>query len=130
MIVDTSAFMAILLKEPEADVFLAKLLDAEHIRVSAATVVELYIVAVGRSGAEAAQDVDLLLARCGAEIIPLRQDQVEIARNAILTFGKGRHRAALNFGDCFSYALTKAYMEPLLYKGSDFAHTDIVSALA
>ncbi len=131
MIVDTSAFMAILLKEPDADLFLSKILDAETSRVSAATMIELYVVAIGRAGAGGAQDVDMLLARCGSEIVPLREDQVALARTAILAFGKGRgHPAKLNFGDCFSYALAKATGEPLLYKGEDFANTDIVSALA
>jgi Uncharacterized protein conserved in bacteria len=130
MVVDTSAFMAILLNEADAHVFLATLLDAERVRVSAATVVELFTVAVGRSGTGAADDVEQLLVRCDANIIPLSTDQVEFARQAILVYGKGRHRAKLNFGDCFSYALAKAYMEPLLYKGKDFAETDIASALA
>lgn len=130
MVVDTSAFMAILLKEPDAELFLAKLLDAERIRVSAATVVELYTVAIGRGGVGAVDDVEQLLTRCDADVIPLHANQVEIARQAILVYGKGRHRAALNFGDCFSYALAKSYMEPLLYKGNDFSETDIVSALA
>lgn len=130
MVVDTFAFVAILLEEDDADVFLAKLLETDEVRVSAATVVELYLVAIGRGGAGSEEDVDLLLARCNAEIIPLLADHVGIARQAILTYGKGRHKASLNFGDCFSYALAKSRGEPLLYKGEDFANTDIVSALA
>jgi len=129
MIIDTSALMAILLREPDSARYMEKILDAEHVRISAATVVELNIVAIGHGGVGAVQEVDLLLARCGAEIVPLYADQVEYARNAILMYGKGRHPARLNLGDCFSYALAKAYMEPLLFKGNDFTHTDIVSAL-
>jgi ribonuclease VapC len=129
MIVDTSAFLAILLKEADADRFLTQLLDAERIRVSAATVVELYIVAIGRTGVGGAQDVEQMLVRFDADIIPVHTNQMEIARDAFLTFGKGRHPAKLNFGDCFSYALAKAYREPLLYKGNDFAQTDIACAL-
>ena len=128
MVVDTSALIAILWKEPEADAFLSKILETQHVRISAATAVELYIVAIGQRGVGGAEDVDDLLIRCGAEIVPLKSDQVELARNAILTYGKGRRR--LNFGDCFSYALAKATGEPLLYKGDDFAQTDVVSALA
>jgi ribonuclease VapC len=119
MVVDTSALLAILLKEA----------DAGHVRLSAATAIELNLVAISRGGAAAVQEVDLLLERCDAEIVPVHGDQVVLARNAFLTFGKGRHPAKLNFGDCFSYALAKAYMEPLLYKGSDFAQTDIDPAL-
>jgi ribonuclease VapC len=129
MVVDTSALLAILLKEADADRFLDRILDAEHVRLSAATAVELNLVAISRGGAAAVQEVDLLLERCGAEIVPVHGDQVVLARNAFLTFGKGRHPAKLNFGDCFSYALAKAYREPLLYKGSDFAQTDIDPAL-
>jgi ribonuclease VapC len=130
MIVDSSALIAILFDEPDSQQYLDALLSAQRVRISAATAVESAIVAMRRAGVEAEAELELLIVRCGADIIPVSQDQVPIAKNAFLTCGKGRHDAALNFGDCFSYALAKSYMEPLLYKGNDFAQTDIVSALA
>jgi ribonuclease VapC len=129
MVVDTSAIVAILFGEPDGEKYLDALVDAVHVRISAATAVEIGIVAISRFGAEAESKIDLLFARCGAEIVPVREDQVVTARNAFRTFGKGRHPAALNFGDCFSYALAWTVNEPLLYKGGDFAKTDIVSAV-
>jgi len=117
MVVDTSALMAILLQETDAAVYLEEITQAGEVCLSAATLVELYIVAISRSGPLAVPKVDLLLAQCNAEVIPLEGVQIELARDAFLTYGKGRSRAALNFGDCFSYALAKSRGEPLLYKG-------------
>ncbi|MDE2132995.1 MAG: type II toxin-antitoxin system VapC family toxin [Alphaproteobacteria bacterium] len=129
MVVDTSALVAILLIESDSERFLDALVDASHVRISAATAVEFSIVAIARAGVEAETKVDLLFARCGAEIVPVNEAQALMARNAFRTFGKGRHPAALNFGDCFSYALAKAANEPLLYKGEDFRKTDLRSVL-
>jgi ribonuclease VapC len=130
MIVDTSALMSILLEEPGAEKFVGALLDAGQVRISAATAFETAVVAIRRVGPEGESKVDRLFAQFGLEVVPLDWDQVLLARAGFLAFGKGRHEAALNFGDCFSYALAKASGEPLLYKGNDFAHTDIVSALS
>lgn len=129
MVVDTSAFIAILFAEPEGVAFMAAIAAAEHVRVSAASAFEVSIVAVGRSGPAIESEVDALFARCGAEIVPLNLEHLQWARHAYRIFGKGYHPARLNFGDCFSYALAKATGEPLLFKGDDFAKTDIVSAL-
>jgi ribonuclease VapC len=129
MVVDTSAIVAILFGEPDSETYLDALLDAVNVRISAATAVEIGIVAISRFGVEAENKIDLLFARCGAEIVPVREDQVISARNAFRSFGKGRHPAALNFGDCFSYALAWTVKEPLLYKGGDFAKTNITSAI-
>jgi ribonuclease VapC len=130
MVVDTSAWIAILFSEPEGADFMAKIAASENVRVSAASAFEVSIVAVGRSGPAIESEVDTLFTRCSAEIVPLTIDQVSLARQAFLNFGKGRgHPARLNFGDCFSYALAKHLDEPLLFKGNDFARTDIVAAL-
>jgi ribonuclease VapC len=128
MVVDTSAFLAILLGEPECDRFIDALMEAPRILVSAATAVELGIVALARAGAKGEEKVDLLLLKCGAEIVAVDETQVFVARAAYRAYGKGRHPAGLNYGDCFSYALAKTAGEPLLYKGGDFRQTDIVSA--
>lgn len=131
MIVDSSALIAILFDEPASDRLLETILNAEHVRVSVATALEVSIVAVGRDGPAIESEVDLLFSRCRVELVPVDGVQLTLARNAFLTYGKGRHHPAkLNFGDCFSYALAKATGEPFLFKGDDFTHTDIVSALA
>ena len=129
MVIDTSAWIAILFAEPEGADFMAKIATSEYVRVSAASAFEVSIVAIGRNGPTIESEVDTLFTRCSAEIVPLTVEQVTLARQAFLNFGKGRHRARLNFGDCFSYALAKHLNEPLLFKGNDFSHTDIVSAL-
>jgi ribonuclease VapC len=125
MVIDTSALVAILLNEPEAAVFAARIAEASHRLVSAASLLEASIVIETRFGEEGGRDLDLLLHRAGIEISPVTAEQVELARTAWRRFGKGRHRAALNFGDCFVYALAKTSGSPLLYKGDDFAHTDL-----
>ncbi len=129
MVVDTSALLAVLFKEADADRYLEAMVDASEVRISAATAVALGIVAIGRAGADAELQIDLLLARVGAIVVPVDSAMANLARSAFKTFGKGRHRAKLNFGDCFSYALAKMTGEPLLYKGSDFAETDLKSAI-
>jgi len=129
MVVDTSALLAVLLEEVDAEKFLDAMLDARQVRISAASAVELGIVAISRAGADAEMKIDLLLARVGAEIMPVDAAQANFARSTFRTFGKGRHRAHLNFGDCFSYTLSKMLNEPLLYKGDDFVHTDVAAAI-
>jgi ribonuclease VapC len=125
MIVDTSALLAIVQREPDADRYGAALTDAAHPRVSAASFLELFIVADGR---RIGDKVEALLAAASIEIAPVDAQQAVLAREAHRRFGSGRY--GLNFGDCFAYALSKATGEPLLFKGEDFARTDVVSALA
>lgn len=129
MVVDTSALLAILRDEPERRLFTEALEDAGHTVLSAASFVEASIVIEARFGAEGLRDLDLLIAKAGIEIAAVDAEQAQIARQAYRRFGKGRHPASLNFGDCFAYALAEARQEPLLYKGEDFTRTDIPSAL-
>jgi len=125
VVIDTSAIMAVLLSEPEGDRLIAAL-EAEQTRlISAATVVEASLVVLGRFGEAGESLLDRLLRTIGAEVVPVGDEQVAIARDAALRFGRGRHAAALNFGDCFSYALSIARNEPLLYVGDDFSRTDV-----
>jgi ribonuclease VapC len=125
MVIDTSALVAILTREPAADRLIAAV-EADRTRlVSAATVVEASLVLLGRYGEVADTQLDRLLRGIGAEVIPVGEDQVVLARDAALRFGRGRHGAALNFGDCFSYALSVVRSEPLLFVGDDFSQTDV-----
>lgn len=129
MILDTSALLAILLDEPERPSFVACIEREAVRRVSAASVLEASMVLEARFGPAAEGDLDLLLHRGKIEIVPFDQDQLGIARSAFRRFGKGRHPAGLNFGDCISYALARLMDEPLLFKGVDFSGTDITAAL-
>ena len=125
MVIDTSAIMAILLGESAAGQ-LVEALEADRTRlVSAATVVETSLVVLGRFGEMGDPQVDRLLRGIGAKVVPVGLEQLAIARDAALRFGRGRHPAALNFGDCFSYALAMESGEPLLFVGEDFAKTDV-----
>lgn len=127
MVIDTSALVAILQQEAVADRLIAAL-DADRIRlVSAASVVELSLALLGRFGEAADPQLDRLLRGINAEVVPVDAAQVTIARDAALRYGRGRHEAALNFGDCFSYALALERGEPLLFVGEDFAKTDVVA---
>ena len=128
MVIDTSALIAILADEPERRGFNERIEADPKRRVSAATVLEASIVLETRSGEIAGRELDLLLHRAKVEVVPVDADQIEIARAAFRRYGKGRHPAGLNFGDCFSYALAKSVGEPLLFKGGDFAQTDLRSA--
>ncbi len=127
MVIDTSALVALLGMEPEAP-RLAAVIDADPTRlISAATLIEASIVLESRQGEAAARELDLLLARAGVTVEPVSAEQGELARQAWRRFGKGRHPAGLNYGDCFSYALSRATGEPLLFKGGDFALTDVMA---
>jgi ribonuclease VapC len=126
MIIDTSAVLAIFLAEPERKEFLERILQAETRRISAASVLETGVVLEARKGEAAGREFDLFVVRTNLEVVPVDGDQVDIARSAWRKYGKGRHAAALNFGDCFAYALAKFSGEPLLAKGGDFGQTDIV----
>jgi ribonuclease VapC len=126
MVIDTSALLAIFLAEPERKPFLKLMIDAPSRLISAANVLETGIVLEARRGEAAGRDFDLFVVRANLEVVSVDGEQVEVARSAWREYGKGRHPAALNFGDCFAYALAKSYGEPLLAKGTDFAQTDIV----
>ena len=128
MIVDSSAVVAILMRESDADHLANKLTGAPRLRMSAATYLELFIVMENKGGAKAGYELDDFIAKIQIEIIPFTLEQAEAARVAWRRFGKGNHPARLNFGDCFSYALAKTTGEPLLFKGNDFAQTDIQPA--
>ena len=125
MVVDTSALVAVLQAEPEADALTETLLAAVSPRVSSATLVEAGIVMEGRYGDVGSRDLDVLLAHVRVEIVPVTAPHAGLAREAFRRFGKGRHPAALNYGDCFSYALAVALGEPLLFVGDDFGQTDV-----
>ena len=125
MIVDTSALIAILQDEPQRRAFNEAIEAANSRAISAATLVEASIVLEARFGAEAVRDLDFLVSKAQFTIAPVDAAQALIAREAYRRFGKGRHPAGLNFGDCFSYALASAKGEPLLFKGEDFAQTDV-----
>jgi ribonuclease VapC len=131
IVVDTSALMAVVLRESDRDVFLDFMIAEPRKLMSAATVVEAAQVYAHAFGPEVAaeklyEDLDMLR----IEIINLTDEHARLAVEAAMRFGKGRHRAKLNFGDCFSYALAKVSRLPLLFKGNDFTQTDIESALA
>ncbi len=128
MILDTSALSAILFEEPEGDLYLRKIYEAEHCRISAVNFVELSMVVHRQLGADASRQCDMFFRRAEIMIEPVTVEQAHLARQAFFDFGKGRHPAGLNFGDCFAYALAKAAREPLLYKGMDFSKTDVQAA--
>jgi ribonuclease VapC len=125
MVIDTSALVAVLQKEPERRMFLEAIEAADLRLMSVATFVEISIVIEARHGAEGLRDLDHLIARAGIELVSVDADHGRLARRAFSHFGKGRHRAGLNYGDCFSYALAISVGEPLLFKGDDFVHTDV-----
>lgn len=129
MVVDTSALLAILQGEPERRIFNEALEAAASRVMSVATFVEVSIVIDARYGAEGLLDLDRLLERAQIELAAVDRDQGRLARDAFRRFGKGRHPAGLNFGDCFAYALATALGQPLLYKGEDFSRTDVVAAV-
>jgi ribonuclease VapC len=125
MVIDTSALLAIFLGEPERRRFLEAMAQADSLRISAASALETGIVLEARRGEAAGREFDLFLHTAKVAVVAVDAEQVETARMAWRRYGKGRHPAALNFGDCFAYALAKVLGEPLLAKGSDFAQTDI-----
>ncbi len=130
LVADTSALVAIVLGEPDAERYVTALLDSEGApQLSAANAVETAMVVEARQGAEAARDLQLLIEQVRIRILPVDEDQVRLAVEAWRRFGRGRHPAALNFGDCFAYALARSLGEPLLFKGDDFAQTDIPAVL-
>jgi ribonuclease VapC len=125
MVVDSSALVAILRKEPEAARFTRAILRDSVRLISAANLLEAGIVIDNQAGLSAGRRLDAFLERAGIGVEPVTEAQARIARQAYADYGRGNHPAGLNFGDCFAYALAKATGEPLLFKGDDFAQTDI-----
>jgi len=128
VILDTSALVAILFEEPEAESFASLILAADICRLSVVNHLELAIVLERQAKPDTARQAEAFLRAASIIIEPVTLQQGDLARQAYYDFGRGRHRAQLNFGDCFSYALAKAMDEPLLYKGHDFVRTDIRTA--
>ena len=128
MILDSSALLAVLNRESDAERYQTAIATARQCRMSVANVLETSIVVEGRGGAEAGHELDAFLERAGVELVPVTGEQLTAARRAWRRFGKGRHPTGLNFGDCFAYALAAVAGEPLLFKGEDFSRTDIETA--
>jgi ribonuclease VapC len=125
MVIDSSALIAILFGEPERERF-KRAIDAASVRlVSAMTKLEAGLVMIGRFGLAGGDELDALLTNLAVTIVPFDDHHATIARDAFARYGKGRHPAGLNFGDCAAYALAIAEAEPLLFKGTDFAATDV-----
>ncbi len=125
MVIDTSVIAAILFGEDDAERF-AEAIENDPTRlISSGSVLEASLVIESELNQEGVRELDLLLHTAAIEIVAFTVDQLKVARHAFRTYGKGRHPAGLNFGDCFSYALSKTSGEPLLFKGNDFARTDV-----
>lgn len=125
MVIDTSAIVAIALNEPDAPNIEVQIADDPVRLICAATVLEATMVIQTRLGDAGGRELDLWLLKIGAEIVAFDAEQLDVARRAWRRFGKGHHAAALNHGDCFSYALAVTRGEPLLFKGDDFSKTDV-----
>ncbi|OGQ79421.1 MAG: hypothetical protein A2289_05450 [Deltaproteobacteria bacterium RIFOXYA12_FULL_58_15] len=125
MVIDTSALIAILHQEPEATRFAQLIEEADSLLVSPITLLEAGIIVHCRKGPDGTTELDALLDAIKPEIVAFDEEQALIARQAFERFGKGQHRAALNFGDCAVYALAATRAEPLLFKGDDFGQTDV-----
>ena len=125
MVVDSSALLSVLLEEDDRERY-AQAFDSDDDRfMSTATFVEASIVMERRRGAEGLARLDQLISRASIDLVPVDADQAYTARSAYRFYGKGRHPAALNLGDCFTYALAITLREPLLFKGNDFSRTDV-----
>ena len=129
MIVDSSAIVAVVFREAESDRFQRAISDAATRRMSVANYFEAAMVIEGRMGEEGARELDNYLESADIELVDVTLEQAHAARLAWRRYGKGNHPAGLNYGDCFAYALAEIIGEPLLYKGDDFALTDVESAL-
>jgi ribonuclease VapC len=128
MIVDSSALVAILLEEPEGHLFDVAMLRSSFCVISSTTLFEASMILQSRRGRDGVVDLDGLILRLGIEVLPFTESQALIARRAFESYGKGRHAAGLNFGDCMVYAAAKESGEELLFKGTDFGQTDIAVA--
>jgi ribonuclease VapC len=127
MIIDTSAIIAVLFDEQDARLYAQAIASSDSRRISAATFVEAAIVVETQTKSEGSRQLDAFLRQADITIEPVTEEQAHIARQAFTDYGKGRHPAGLNYGDCFSYALAKCTGEPLLFKGKDFSKTDLVA---
>jgi ribonuclease VapC len=125
MVIDTSAVLAILLDELDAPGFELAIEADPNRLISSASVLEIAIVLGARYGAAGEREFDLFLHKAKVQTIAVTEEQAEVGRLAYRIYGKARHPDGLNFGDCFSYALSKTSAEPLLFKGDDFARTDV-----
>jgi len=125
MIIDTSALLAILYQEEDAEWFATAIATAPECKISAANFLEAAINIDSQGNAEASRQLDHFISQAGIEIIAISHEHAQIARQAYQDFGKGKHKAKLNFGDCFAYALAREAGEVLLFKGNDFIHTDL-----
>lgn len=125
MILDTSSVIALFFEEAEADRYYKLIHEADRCRMSVANYLEVTMVLERLAGADANRRCELFFHRAGIALEPVTLEQGYLARQAFFDFGKGRHPAGLNFGDCFAYALSKATREPLLFKGEDFSKTDV-----
>ena len=125
MVIDSSAILAILQDEPERQSFNQTIAAASERHLSAASLVEIAIVVEARFGAQGQRNLDLFLATAAIDVVPFDRQQAELARTAFQRFGKGRHPAGLNLGDCYAYALAQALDAPLLFKGLGFSSTDV-----
>jgi ribonuclease VapC len=129
MIIDSSAMLAIFMQEPDGRRYLRAIVDADQRRMSVSNWLEATIVVERRGSAIAANGLDEFMQNAGIDLMPVSVYQAMIARRAWRMFGRGNHPAKLNYGDCFAYALAKETGEPLLFKGADFAQTDVEPAL-
>ena len=125
MVIDTSVIIAIVQDEPDARALTERISEARVRLISAVSVLEAGIIAESRKGPDGAGDLDALLRRFEMDVVPFDAEQAGVAREGFRRFGKGNHPAGLNFGDCAAYALARVSGEPLLFKGNDFARTDI-----
>ena len=130
MVIDTSALLAIYFQETDSERFEAAVVKARHVLISAATILEAGIVVEARHRHAGSIELDRLLQKLGVTTVSVDTEQAEVGRKAFRKYGKGRHQASLNYGDCFAYALAITTGEPLLFKGHDFSETDVVDALA
>lgn len=129
MVVDTSALVAIIRNEPERDALMERLAETPAPLIAAVTWMETRIVVLSRSGDQGLSALRNLLAAAKFQVMPVTPELANKAFLAFRSYGKGRHSAGLNFGDCFAYALAKDLNMPLLFKGRDFARTDVISAV-
>jgi ribonuclease VapC len=127
MVIDTSAVVAILQNEPERRRFNEAIEAAETRSLSVASFIETSMIVETRYGSDGIRDLDLFIAKAQIELIAVDVEQAHLARQAFREFGRGRHAAGLNFGDCFSYALARSHSDSLLYKGADFGKCDVDS---
>ena len=128
MIIDTSAILAVLLGESDAKRYEDAIPRAWPRRMSVVALLEAAMVVESRGGTRAGHELDVLLQKAAVELVPVTPEHAIAARRAWRRFGKGNHPASLNFGDCFANALAEATGEPLLFKGEDFARTDVEAA--